>query len=661
MEIRVDKINYKWIYGLIIILTFVLYSNSINNEYSLDDNIVVDGNQTVEKGITSIPKIFTSSYTTDKKQNYSYRPTVLSTFAIEKQFFKKLPASQTLEQKKKKDKLTQANISHFINVLLYAFNCVLLFIVLLLIFPAYNWVFSFLITLLFLVHPLHTEVVSSIKNRDEILLFIFVLMSIKYFINYSKTTEIKNLFFALLFSFAALFTKENGMALIGVVPIILFFIKSSRKNIVISFLSLLVLFVLFGFLKKALFGEQQSRLYEYFENPLMYEDWSVKRISASLYCNWFYFKMLVFPQNLSFYYGYNQIPIATWSFWQVWVSLVINAVLFVYGIITFLKRKPEGLGIILCLGLMMGVNNSFFLLPGIVADRFTYMLSIGFAIFIIAGLVKFFKIDLTKETKKLKIPNQFALIFVFVLSIYSIRTIARNPNWHDYLTLFNHDIEHLQESAKAHALISNTMYSIMFFQTQNNQSPLNPNDVEKLIYHYKESIRIDSNYLTSINNLGSVYVNFKGDYQSAIKYCEQAILLDSNYLEAQFNIAFSYNKLGSFNKAAYHFLKVIEINPDYIQVYDLYNKAIQANNQVEEGIEKLLEISIKVKNPKNVYVAIANLYLVEGYTDYKQAIKFFVKAFEVDTTDKLLCQHISNLYRQIGDIQMADMYLKQCV
>ncbi|NQX98632.1 MAG: hypothetical protein HRT73_12250, partial [Flavobacteriales bacterium] len=70
MELNLSSINQSRYYLIIFILTFIVYGNTLNNEYSLDDNIVVDGNKMVEKGISAIPEIFTSRYSTDKKQSY---------------------------------------------------------------------------------------------------------------------------------------------------------------------------------------------------------------------------------------------------------------------------------------------------------------------------------------------------------------------------------------------------------------------------------------------------------------------------------------------------------------------------------------------------------------------------------------------------------------
>ncbi|MGE0562679.1 MAG: hypothetical protein AB7O47_12750 [Flavobacteriales bacterium] len=661
MKLRIDKISVKKYAWAIVLITFVVYFNSIDNEYALDDNIVVEGNKNVEQGFAGIPIIFKSRYSTDKKQTYDYRPIVLTSFAIEKQFFSKLPEKQTLQEKKKKNKLTQANISHFFNLILYILLCVLIFRFLLKILPNYQPIFSFLITLIFAVHPTHTEVVCSLKNRDEIFMLIALICSIHFYINYAATNKVKDFFLGLLFAVLALLSKNNGMALIALVPMFLYFIKAKPKQIIIAFFSLLIVYFGLNQLQKLILSENQVRIYEFFENPLMSEGWSIKRLSASLYFSWFYLKMLIFPKDLSFYYGYNQLPIATWSYWQVWVSLFFYGCLGVFGVISLIKRKIEGVAVLFWLGLMAGVNNLVFLLPGLVADRFMFAFSLGFCILIVWVIFKIFKINPENKTDDKNIINgSFKYVILSIVLIYSIRTIARNPDWHDYLTLFETDIEHLTESAKSHALISNTLYPIVAKNAQQNPANVNQQDLQKIIYHYKESIRIDSNYLTSINNLGSVYVNFLRDYESAIKYCERAVELDSNYLEAHFNLAFSYQSVLNYEKASFHYARVIELNPDYLKVYELYNQLLNKHNKVEEGLETLKKIAKKSSKPKNIYVNIGNLYSLNSKGDYTLSIQYFEKAYDIDKTDKILCNHIAKLYQLSGDMEKYNNYVRFC-
>ncbi len=77
MDINLLNIKKNKIYLFFVVFTFLIYGNSINNEYAIDDNIVVDGVEKVEKGFGGIKEIFTTRYAGDKEQNYGYRPLVL--------------------------------------------------------------------------------------------------------------------------------------------------------------------------------------------------------------------------------------------------------------------------------------------------------------------------------------------------------------------------------------------------------------------------------------------------------------------------------------------------------------------------------------------------------------------------------------------------------
>ncbi|MBE7443350.1 MAG: hypothetical protein HS119_12965, partial [Flavobacteriales bacterium] len=457
MTINLSQFKNTKIYFFITILTFVIYGNSINNEYSLDDNIVVDGNVMVANGIKAIPKIFQTRYATGK-QEYEYRPLVTSSFAIEKQFFSQLPESQTIKDKKRKDKLTQANISHFINVLLYAFTCILLYYFLSKLLHNYNIIIPLITTLIFLLHPIHTEVVASIKNRDEIFVLIGMLLSLLWFLKYSETEQLKYLIYGLFATFFALLSKPNSLMIFGLAPVIMYFTKANYKKIAIVLFSLLLIYVAFVLMRKGLLTGKANRNLLFFENPLFYQGTWLDRITVGLYCSWFYLHMLIYPLEMSFYYGYNQIPMATFGNWQVWVAIIIFIPMGVFGLIRFFKRDVIGLGIILWLGVMLGVINILFPIVGIVADRFTYAFSVGFCLVLSVLMLKWFKIDTSINVINVKIPSGFLMIFLTISILYSTRTIARNSDWHDYITLYTTDIEHLTESAKAHALLANTLY-----------------------------------------------------------------------------------------------------------------------------------------------------------------------------------------------------------
>ena len=113
--------NWWTPYILIVIACFLLYGNTLQNDYSLDDHFVIENNSKTAKGIKGIPEIFASHYIENKNQSYGYRPVTLATFAIEYEFFGANPF-----------------ISHLINLLLYVATCLVLYLILKRIFREYH-------------------------------------------------------------------------------------------------------------------------------------------------------------------------------------------------------------------------------------------------------------------------------------------------------------------------------------------------------------------------------------------------------------------------------------------------------------------------------------------------------------------------------------------
>ena len=201
-----NKTGLKWNYCLIIfVVPFLLYISSAQYDYNLDDNLVTQNQPLTSQGISAIPEIFKSNYYSDNMgYSYEYRPMVLTSFAIEHQFFGDNP-----------------HVSHFINVLLYAFLCFLLYRCLRRFFKNTNYLFSFIIALVFALYPMHTEVVCSIKNRDELLSMIFGLFAFRFAMLFAAGKSYKDLFFVALFFILALLSKKSVLIFGTVIPVFL--------------------------------------------------------------------------------------------------------------------------------------------------------------------------------------------------------------------------------------------------------------------------------------------------------------------------------------------------------------------------------------------------------------------------------------------------------
>ena len=96
----ITKKQLKIIIVFISLACLLIYGNSLKNEFALDDNYVTATSDKtphprVQQGIKGIPEIFSSHYIESRQQNFEYRPVVLTTFAIEYEFFGINPVSYT--------------------------------------------------------------------------------------------------------------------------------------------------------------------------------------------------------------------------------------------------------------------------------------------------------------------------------------------------------------------------------------------------------------------------------------------------------------------------------------------------------------------------------------------------------------------------------------
>lgn len=164
---------------VIAVLGASVYFQTYSYNYTQDDITYSTENSATKKGVHGIRDIFTHGslnyYTLEPTNSGIYRPLTLLTFCMEFELFK------TFNPK----------IGHLINVLLY-------FLVLLLIGPILVRLFSIkklplllplLILLLYALHPIHTEVVASIKSRETLLSAFFCIWSFVFVANQHRQTK----------------------------------------------------------------------------------------------------------------------------------------------------------------------------------------------------------------------------------------------------------------------------------------------------------------------------------------------------------------------------------------------------------------------------------------------------------------------------------------
>lgn len=556
-------------YLIIIAFCFIVYGNTISNDYGMDDHLVTNHNELTEKGFGGLYQIFTTNYISESGIYLDYRPLVKTTYAIEYAIWGWNP-----------------HVSHFINVLLYALACCFVLEVLLLLFGQAYFTVLFSGILLYIAHPVHTEVVASLKSRDEILVLLFIFISAFYFIKYNTGKNNRHFALGMLFFFLSLLSKITGIPFIIIIPLMLYLKTGEVKTAAITFTSLAAFTAVYYLvLLKSLPGF--TRPYEYVETPLPYiNDWSVK-LGTSLYSLLYYLKLLILPLQLSFYYGINFIALQKIS--EIWplLSLIIHLSLLASAFYFLKRNKFVSFFLFFYLIQVSPGSNILQPLPGIVGERILFTASLSFCI-MLPYLLSIIYNRLTQQMPatikksdnykwQLQVNYLQGSLLALVLVLYSFQTIARNNEWKDTLTLFEADMPHLQNSAKANYMAAKEIRRI--YRT-NKDLTKEEYDIQsaKAIHYYNQAIAAYPDYALAIEELGMIYAIEQKNRSMAIPLFEKAFALDSTLWRSANNLAMA-----------------LQISADTAGAIKWYEKALKA----------------KADNPK-VLVELGKLYYLNG-------------------------------------------------
>lgn len=641
----------RWLFPLIItVFVFLIYGNSIRNKYALDDDFVTvtnpqhPDNLRVAKGIKGIPEIFSSHYVQSKEQSFEYRPLPLSTFAIEYQFFGSNP-----------------HISHFISVLIYAITCILLFTLLCKLFKNYNVIFPLLITFLFITHPIHTEVVSNIKCRDELLSFLFGICSLHFFL---KIIEAKNkkwvfVLLAILFLLMALLCKKTAILFIALIPLTIYFFTSInlKRLFILCSISLLSFLIYFIIKRTMVHDIPVLREFAFFENPLYYEHDFFKRIPIAFYTMGYYIRLLVFPYPLCSYYGYNTIPMLGLGSPIVIASAILYLAMGVYALIKFPKKNIFSYGIIIFLIGVFPFANIVTPVVGIVGERFIYFASFGFCVTAAYLLLIAFKVDYKNNAAGPKILKPyFTKIIIIILFIFSVLTISRNNKWKDALTLFRNDIQHFEKSCNLHYLIGTTLYPEILNTARGAKRDAM---IKEATFHYKQAAQLMIEGIekypkdfTTLSNIGTIYVNVLNDAVSAQPYFKKSLVVNPNNVVAQYNFALCYEKKNLADSAIIFYEKMIVAHTTYplvyLQLHELYIKKEEYKKAIACDESAIKQIPTK----SQLYVNLGNALMLNK--DTLNGIKSFEKAVELEPANTNLRVQVVTFLKLAGYTEKAE-------
>lgn len=565
---KANKMDFllKYKYLFFIVFAFILYVNTIQNDYAIDDDLVTRNNIT-KKGFSSIKTIFTTPYSSDEEgKGFEYRPIVKLSFAIEHSLFSMNP-----------------HTSHFFNILLYGIVLILLFKVLIKIFSEKKATYVFFTVVVFAMIPSHSEVVASLKNRDILLCYIFSMIGFLQFNRFLNSKKIHFILTGILAMIVAFFSKFDAFPLLLVFPILLFQKNTyTIKNVLITICIALVIYHGRGFIEDLMITKSAERTnYFFYENPLYLNHDLSLRLPALLNSAGFYVYLLIAPIKLNCYYGFNAIPINQYFTFFSMLGF-IGSILLLFGLVKFHKtpKHPIFVGSLFMLGSISMYLNFLIPVPGIVADRFAFFASTGFAI-IFSHCILFFVSLKTNSSKKILIG--FLVLFIIQFTII----FNRNKEWKDLITLISNDVKKYPNSLKLNVLYSNELLS-MVTKDNNRMSSI---DISKNINlakeHLNKAYTIDSTYYNICNSLGFIELNLQNNPSNALKWLKKSYQNNPTKFETNLNLGLCFEKLNLKDSAIKYFSKAQSIKPndEKLKIYfSNYLKSINRTDLLENMV-----------------------------------------------------------------------------
>ncbi|MGB3591636.1 MAG: tetratricopeptide repeat protein [Nonlabens sp.] len=536
---------------LIIGLILLSFGGSLWNGYSLDDELVTTmENAKVAKGIAGIYNIVSSSYQAGAtgSENFEYRPVTLISFAIEKSLF----GFSTVA-------------GHFINLLLYAIVVLLVFSLSRKLIPEKHHHLILFITALFAIHPLHSEVVLSLKNREELLVALFGLLGFIKANKFANGHGYKDLLWFMLFIGLGMFTKLSIAVYVLLIPVSLWFLErcSLKKAALLLFTPVLFLTVLLNGVLW-IFDISLDRSFDFVENPLFFSGF-MERLPMMFLSFFTYLKLLVVPHPLLSYYGYNEIPIVSWSDYRVLAGGFIS-VLGLAGLIgSFKKNKTLGFGLLtLFIGLSAFLNFPF-PAAGIIAERFTFIAVWGWAIIVVVGLDAV--LTMVKTTKL------FQPLLIAAAAAFLYLNIDRTTDWNTKESLITHDAAIGMDSFKLQSLLGDIHHEKLGKATI---PELRQRHYKHALLAYQKASFIYEDSPELYNSIGLVF--FKGNqFENALKMFDKAIELDPEVARYYFNQAVCLESLDKMDQAISVYRKSLKINSKFQPSLSRL-KTLNANN-----------------------------------------------------------------------------------
>ena len=523
----------RLVQALLLVLATLLYANTVPNRWALDDTLIITNNRYVQRGLAGADSLllkdaFYGSYGSNVHAvaGGRWRPLSPLLFAAEAELLAPLKKNAAQEVVRDAAGFRQRDLGadtwfphllHLQNALLFGLVCAVLYGVLRRLLhervdgaaPARYRpdVVALAATVLYAVHPLHTEVVANVKSCDELLSLLVALLTLHLVWNaYHAGAGLGpaggpapgRWLAAAAGTFAlALLAKETAVGFVVVIPLALwFFTPAAGRRIAALCWPLLLVLGLYGAARTAVVGRPGAApvAEELMNDPFLVLDARAQyaplvpgsdvqkllhpnadtftkmpyanELATNLYTYGRYLKLLVWPHPLTSDYYPRTIAVQSFADPSVWAGLLLNAGLLGWALWQLRGRRSAlAFAILVYYATFALVSNLLFPIGTNMAERFLFVPSVGFCLAGALGL------DWVLRRAGARAAGGTLVGFGLACAVLAAATVGRNAQWQDNLTLLTHDAQVSVGSGKVKTDLAGTLLAGLAAQNQPGLPP----------------------------------------------------------------------------------------------------------------------------------------------------------------------------------------------
>jgi tetratricopeptide (TPR) repeat protein len=485
---------------------------------------------------------------------------------------------------------------------------------------------AFIASLLFAVHPVQTQSVTYIVQRETSLATLFYLAAILFYIH-TRVSGKKGYFFATALLFLlAVGTKQNA----AILPVILlgyefyFFqglnpqwLKKNRGVLVGAVLSPLVAGLLYT--GPNLIAWMNAR---YAERSFTL----VERVLTQQRVLLHYLSLLFFPLpsrlNLDYDFPLSHgfsIPTVTA------IAFTITALVLA---VRLAKSRPILSFCILWYYINLFIESSILALEMVYEHRL-YLPSIG--IFLLFAVLFHDHVLRYPARRVWGMAGIAGLVAIF--SFFSFR---RNFVWKDDMSLWSDVIKKSPGKSRPHNNLGNVY--------------LNRGNTRMAVEHHKRAIELDPENHDAHYNLGNDYLH-TNRLDEAVGFYKEAIRLKPDYAKAYANLGTVYNALGRYDEAIAQARLALKYRPYYVDVYYNLGNAYFYKRDYRTALKHYLHVISAKPDHDKAYNNIGGVYML--LEQPRKAIEYYRKAVRYDPRAPDYVNNLGMAYKQSGNFEEA--------